>query len=177
MTAVKTVGSVAAYAAATLTFTGLGDKQMAEEDKQEAKTEGARRQGHCLCGAVKVSIGGDQTHVGACHCSMCRRWSGGPLMAIDCGTDVAFEGEDSIAVFDSSPWAERGFCTKCGSNLFYRIKQGQSYIMLAGLFDDIDGFSFASQVFIDEKPDYYAFSNKTKDMTAAQVFEYYASSH
>lgn len=149
---------------------------MTDEDSQGAKPEGARRQGRCLCGAVKVSIAGAQTHVGACHCGMCRRWSGGPLMAIDCGTDVAFEGDDHIAVFDSSPWAERGFCTKCGSNLFYRIKQGQTYNVLAGLFDDTVGFSLDVQVFVDEKPAYYAYANKTKDMTAAEVFEYFASS-
>ena len=25
--------------------------------------------------------------VGACLCSMCRKWGGGPLLAADCGTD------------------------------------------------------------------------------------------
>ncbi|NIT13149.1 MAG: GFA family protein, partial [Candidatus Dadabacteria bacterium] len=52
---------------------------------------------------------------------MCRKWCGGPLMAVNCGTDVTFEGEDNITVYDSSSWAERGFCSGCGSHLFYRL--------------------------------------------------------
>jgi len=36
-------------------------------------------------------------------------------LAVDCGEDVAFEGEENISVFSSSEWAERGFCNKCGA--------------------------------------------------------------
>ena len=149
---------------------------MAGEDNREEKPAAARREGRCLCGAVKVSVDSAHKSVGACHCGMCRRWSGGPLMAIDCGTDITIQGEESIAVFDSSPWADRGFCSKCGTNLFYRIKASQQYIMLAGLFDDANDFTFDVQVFVDAKPAFYDFSNKTKDMTGAEVFELYASS-
>jgi hypothetical protein len=84
------------------------------------------------------------------------------------------EGDDSITVFDSSAWAERGFCSRCGTHLFYRIKQSQQYHMPAGLFEDHDHFVFEHQVFIDEKPAYYSFSNETKDMTGAEIFAMYA---
>lgn len=50
--------------------------------------------GNCLCGAVQFSAKQASNHVGACHCGMCRKWGGGPLMAVDCGTAVSFEGED-----------------------------------------------------------------------------------
>ena len=95
-------------------------------------------------------------------------------MAIDCGTDVVFQGEANITVFDSSEWAERGFCNKCGSHLFYRLKQSGQHIMPAGLFDDQDGVVFDHQVFIDNKPDYYSFANETDDMTEAEVVARYA---
>jgi len=130
--------------------------------------------GNCLCGAVEFNVAIVSHHVGACHCSMCRRWGGGPLMAIDCGTDVVFQGEANITVYDSSEWAERGFCSKCGSHLFYRLKQSGQHIMPAGLFDDQDGFVFDHQVFIDNKPDYYSFANETDDMTEAEVVAKYA---
>jgi hypothetical protein len=84
------------------------------------KTE---RSGSCLCGAVRISIRTTGKSVGACHCSMCRKWAGGPLLVIECGSDVHFERNDSISVFSSSDWAERGFCSKCGSHLFYRLKK------------------------------------------------------
>lgn len=132
--------------------------------------------GSCLCGAVRFTAKHTSPHLGACHCKMCRQWGGGPLMAVDCGTDVSFEGQENISVFDSSPWAERGFCSKCGSHLFYRVKDTQQHIMAAGLFDNEANFIFDHQVFIDEKPGYYHFANDTKVMTGAEVFAQYAPS-
>jgi hypothetical protein len=41
-------------------------------------------------------------------------------------------------------------------------------MLSASLFDE-QAFSFTSQIFIDKKPDYYAFSNETKTMTEADV--------
>ncbi len=132
--------------------------------------------GSCLCGAVSIQANNMDTHVGACHCGMCRKWGGGPLMAVDCGTDVRFDGEEYISVYDSSDWAERGFCKKCGSHLFYRLKQTQQHIIPAGLFDGSPHFVFDHQVFIDKKPSFYDFANETHDMTEAEVFAKYAPS-
>ena len=91
-------------------------------------------------------------------------------MAVECGTDVSFEGAEHMKVYNSSDWAERGFCQECGSHLFYRLKEQQLYIMPVGLFDGDVEFVFDHQVFIDEKPSYYCFSNETKNMTGAEVF-------
>ena len=130
--------------------------------------------GSCLCGATRFKAKRVSTKVGACHCSMCRKWGGGPLMAVDCGTDVSFEGQENVSTFSSSAWAERGFCKKCGSNLFYRLKDSGQYILSAGLFEDQGRFVFDEQVFIDEKPSFYSFANETKNMTGAEVFAKYA---
>ncbi len=132
--------------------------------------------GHCLCGAVHITANTMNKHLGACHCAMCRRWTGGPLFAVDCGTDVAFEGEENISVFNSSDWAERGFCARCGSHLFYRLKENQQYMMAVGVFDNCEDIVFDHQVFIDEKPGYYDFANETKNMTGAEVFALFAPS-
>jgi len=130
----------------------------------------------CLCGAVKITATNVSNSVGSCHCNMCKKWSGGPIMTVDCGADVSFEGEEHITVFDSSSWAERGFCNKCGSHLFYRLKESKHHMILAGLFDDNKHFVFDHQVFIDEKPEFYSFKNVTKNMTGAEVFAKYAPS-
>jgi hypothetical protein len=105
---------------------------------------------------------------------MCRKWGGGPLLAIDCGSDVQIEGADSITFFDSSKWADRGFCKNCGTHLFYRLKDSQQYQIPVGLFGDSVAPEFGLQVFIDRKPESYAFSNKTKELTEAQIYEMYA---
>ena len=134
------------------------------------KTKG---NGSCLCSAIHFTAKNIGNSVGACHCGMCRKWGGAPLMAVNCGTDVSFEGEDNISVFSSSDWAERGFCSQCGSHLFYRLKQSKQYIMPAGLFEDQEMFVFDNQVFIDKKPSFYSFANKTNNMTEAEMFEKY----
>lgn len=131
------------------------------------------KSGSCLCGAVRVQAKAASNYVGVCHCSMCRKWTGGPLFAVDCGTEVSFEGEENISTYSSSDWAERGFCNRCGSNLFYRLKQNNQYIMAAGIFSE-EGYLFDHQVFIDEKPFYYEFANETKNMTGEEVFAQFA---
>ncbi len=139
-------------------------------------SEPRERSGSCLCGAIRITARRVSPSVGACHCSMCRRWGGGPLLAVDCGTEVEIEGEEHVSVFGSSAWAERGFCSRCGSHLFYRLKQSGQVILSAGLLDDQTGFTFDHQVFVDERPDYYEFANRTHDMTGPEVFAKYGPS-
>ena len=130
--------------------------------------------GTCLCGGVKVTVEIDHNEVGACHCNMCRRWSGGPFMVIEPDKDIVIEGQDHIATYGSSDWAERGFCKKCGSNLYYHLLEMDKYYVNAGLFENQDGMALSMQVFIDEKPNYYTFANDTKTMTGAEIFAMFA---
>ena len=77
--------------------------------------------GRCLCGAVTFTAtpnGG----MHACHCSTCRRQSGGILFSVDCGDSVAVTGE--VATYVSSDWATRQFCPACGTGLFWRSNDG-----------------------------------------------------
>jgi hypothetical protein len=126
--------------------------------------------GGCLCGAVRFTAAPAKREVGACHCSMCRRWSAGPFLALECGDTLKIENATNLGVYRSSEWAERCFCTKCGTPLFYRLIGKDFYAVSAEAFDTRDGYEFKSQIFIDEKPAYYDFANKTQNMTGAQVF-------
>ncbi len=136
-------------------------------------SEQIEAKGQCLCGSVKLSAKSVSKNAGVCHCSMCRQWTGGPLLAVDCGTEVELEGAEAISTYASSEWAERGFCAKCGSNLFYKIKQTGQYIVPAGVLNIESELTLDHQIFIDEKPSYYCFSNETKNMTGAEVFAQY----
>jgi len=133
-------------------------------------TSSIKASGSCLCGAVKVSATTKSFSAGVCHCDTCRKWGGGPAMTVECLPDIDFSGEENISVFDSSEWAERGFCNSCGTHIFYRLKQNQQYYMPTGLFDIEAELIFDHQVFIEQKPEYYAFANKTKDMTGEELF-------
>ena len=130
--------------------------------------------GHCLCNAVQLTATVLPHSVSACHCTMCRRWTGGPLMVFDCGTEVSFKGQEHIGLYRSSDWADRGFCQRCGSHLFFLYRQTGQYFVPAGLFDMEAPVSLDLQVFIDDKPAYYNFAEQTENLTAAEVFALYA---
>jgi len=129
--------------------------------------------GRCMCGAVKVSARAVEPSVSVCHCDMCRRWSSGPFMEVTCHS-VVFEGEGAIGRIRSSDWAERGFCTKCGSNLFYHILESDEYQLSVGLLDHQSKLVMELQVFTDSKPPFYDLANQTKMMTGAEVAAAYA---
>lgn len=133
--------------------------------------------GQCMCGAVSVKAAPVPGSLSACHCNMCRRWSSGAF--------VAFEAERGSVTIDgpaktitTSEWAERAFCTECGSPLWYRITmegpmQGQ-YQLAAGLFEDAAGLDLGLEVYIDKKPRGYAFAGDRTRMTEAEVIAMYA---
>jgi hypothetical protein len=130
--------------------------------------------GHCLCGAVSV-MAPDVTHIAACHCGICRRWGGGPYLGVHCGPEIQVEGAEHVTTFKSSEWAERAFCAKCGTHLYYHLIPGDDYAVTAGLFQDGPEFEFKEQIFIDKKPRAYDFANVTTNLTEAEVFAKYGA--
>lgn len=130
-------------------------------------------EGQCLCGAIVVKVP-DQTHVDVCHCGMCRRWGGGPMMAVHCDSEVEITGQDKLRRFRSSDWAERVFCGECGTHIYYHLLSTQEYAFTAGLFQEHETFKLTSQIFIDKKPGYYTFANDTETMTEQEVFSRYS---
>lgn len=127
--------------------------------------------GHCLCGGIEVSTG-EFRGVELCHCSTCRRWSGGPHFAVRCGKALHVSGL-TPATYRSSEWAERGFCPICGTHLFYHLLSTDEYMVSAGLFQT-ETFQLVNQIFIDEKPDFYELKNETPALTGQQAFELFA---
>lgn len=136
--------------------------------------EKAGQKGRCLCGAVKYEVEEPVLSVGICHCDMCRRWAGGAWAVIHCTGPVTFKGEEHIVRYESSDWAERGFCGKCGTTLFYSLRGRDEYALSAGTLDDQASLKLNEQIFVDEKPVWYDFANKTGMLTGAEVFAKYA---
>lgn len=131
--------------------------------------ENQQIEGRCLCGAVTVRATPVRDHVEACHCDMCRRWGGIAFVGVQCGSDVEFVGEEHVVRYASSDWAERGFCGRCGSNLFYRYLPEGNYSFTAGLFPDDALAPLAEEIFIDEKPGYYDFAGERERLTGEQA--------
>ena len=111
--------------------------------------------GRCLCGAVTVTVAGEHDpRVGACHCRMCQRWSGGLFLCFNAKAEaVTVTGE--VREFQSSPFARRGFCPACGSHLWFRDQdeagnpEDAGYELMPGLFDEARGWPLRSEIYTD----------------------------
>ncbi|MGV6849526.1 MAG: GFA family protein [Marinibacterium sp.] len=128
------------------------------------------RQGRCLCGACRFSALPDADEAGICHCSICRKSSGGINMAVNC-TGVTWNADAPLRSYRSSDRAERVFCGVCGSNLFWRglddDPSEQSIALMA--FDEPEAFAVTRQIFIDDKPATYTLANAMQTLTGAEM--------
>lgn len=126
--------------------------------------------GGCLCGSVRFTAAPSETEVTACHCGMCRRWTGGPFLGVRCDDAVTIvSGEDQLAAYASSEWGERVFCRTCGSTLFWRMRETKDTEVAFGAFDDPSPFSLRKEIFIDAKPAGYSFADDTEKLTGAEL--------
>ncbi len=130
--------------------------------------------GQCLCGAVKFEAELKDATFGACHCGMCRRWTGGPMHAKDAEKLTVTAGQEALNSYNSSDWADRVSCGTCGSSLWYHLKKPEMFIVAVGTFDDQSDMVMASEIFIDHKPGGYAFAGDLKQMTEAEVMAAFA---
>ena len=132
------------------------------------------KSGSCLCGAVRFTVASVEAHHHACHCGMCRRWVGGPLLAA-LATGVSFQAQESLRTYSSSEWAERGFCATCGSSLFYRLKPTDQYFVSVGSLNDAGELTLAREIYVDHKPAGYAFAGDRPRLTEADVLAEFAA--
>ncbi len=109
--------------------------------------------GGCLCGAVTYRVSGPLRPVVACHCVQCRKSSGHHVAATSVARgDIEISGE--VTWYQSSDTARRGFCDRCGSNLFWD-GAGANLSIFAGTLDGETGLAMAGHIFCADKGDYY----------------------
>jgi hypothetical protein len=126
--------------------------------------------GHCACGAVEIILREYGNFVYACHCDECRRRYGGAHMAVDPGTgeNVDFaKGKENITIWRDEP-IERGFCSACGSDIFWHNPADDHYCMNAELFDEVvKNAEFGLEIYYDHKPAYYRFAGERKRLDSS----------
>jgi hypothetical protein len=115
----------------------------------------ARLAAGCLCGGVRFMLPGPAGAITACHCRQCRTLSGHFSAAFDVDeADVAFAARDGLAEYRTPGGAARGFCTGCGSSLYFRAADG-GFSVEAGAVDGPTGGRLAAHIFVAAKGDYY----------------------
>jgi hypothetical protein len=119
--------------------------------------------GSCLCGAISFEIDSELGAAEACHCKQCRRWTGHFLVCTEVPRKALhIRGEEQLNWFHSSEKARRGFCSSCGSPLFFDPtdrKKHQWIGVSMGSLDLPTGVNMALHIFVAEKGDYYEISD------------------
>ncbi len=140
----------------------------------ETATAGSRMRGQCLCGAVRFEADVPERTYSVCHCGMCRRWSGGPLMSVHCPEPrTEWLNDEGLTWYEGSPWAQRGFCSRCGSSLFWRLAQQPDGMLIVSVdaLEDAADFKLDRHIYSDAKPDRYEFADDRPRVTEAEVME------
>ena len=135
------------------------------------------REGRCLCGAVTYRVTGPMRPVVACHCKQCRRASGHHMAATWAPReriDIA-DPEAALVWYDSSPGARRGFCGRCGSNLFWERRQDPGISIWAGGLDDPTGLKLAGHIYVANKGDYYEIADGLPQVAVGSSVEVVAA--
>jgi hypothetical protein len=122
---------------------------------------GSTATGRCLCGAVSYELHGGLRDVIVCHCVECRRWHG----TSGAYTTVAGEGlvvsdpQDLLRWFPSPQSvtdADRGFCERCGSSLFWRAPRDETVSVTAGTLDGPTGLRTVEHIWESQRADWEA---------------------
>jgi hypothetical protein len=115
------------------------------------------RKGGCHCGAVRYTVNGPMRGVVYCHCSQCRKQSGHYFAATNCPTDALdVTGGEYVTWYRASEQALRGFCSRCGSALFWQRDGANTTSVLAGSLDSPTGLKAECHIFVADKGDYYS---------------------
>ncbi|MFV0515227.1 MAG: GFA family protein [Jhaorihella sp.] len=129
--------------------------------------------GRCLCGSCTFTAT-PRGEAGVCHCGMCRHWSGGMFLSVDCGTSVEFAEGAPVKSYKGTAWGERVFCADCGASLLWQTQDGANQHVSIQCFDDPGQFEIGAEIFIDRKPGNYALAGTRKTLTEADIFAMYA---
>lgn len=109
----------------------------------------------CLCGAVAFTLPGPAGPVTACHCGQCRKTSGHYAASFDAEeARVDWQSRDGLAEYETPAGGRRGFCTGCGSSIYFRAADG-AFSVEAGAVQGPTGGTLAAHIFAEGKGDWY----------------------
>ncbi|MGB0505029.1 MAG: GFA family protein [Pikeienuella sp.] len=143
-------------------------------------TDSKMKSGACLCGAVTVSAKLNGA-VQACHCQQCQTWTGGGPYYVARGEGFQIKGEENIKRYRSSEWAERAFCGKCGTTLFWQMTDQPLGGLAAGLFAGNKGepgatdaaLTMKREIFTDIRPAWVPISDAPEQWTEGETMAHF----
>lgn len=113
-----------------------------------------RLTGSCLCGAVRFAVTGPVRDVIVCHCVFCQRSNTSVGAYAACRPEHLLLLAGKPRWYRSSATARRGFCAKCGSQLFWEPADGGRVSVAAGSLDQPTGLRVAEHIYCEHVGDY-----------------------
>tara|TARA_Y100001960_G_scaffold277397_1_gene308131 strand:- start:54 stop:452 length:399 start_codon:yes stop_codon:yes gene_type:complete len=115
----------------------------------------------CLCKGIDFKIYGELRSVINCHCSQCTKTHGNfASYTSTLKENIIFKSKCTLKWYHSSKKAKRGFCIKCGSSVFFQRNKSDTISISAGLFKNPTDLKTSSNIFIQNKRDYYNINDK-----------------
>jgi hypothetical protein len=115
-----------------------------------------QRTGSCLCKGVRFEIAGKLNPILACHCTQCSKTSGNFAAMTSCAADkLRIISDETLKWYQSSETVSRGFCARCGGNLFWKQADSGDIYITAGTLDKPTGLRIAEHIFVASKSDFY----------------------
>ena len=113
----------------------------------------AHHDGGCLCGALRFRVTAAPLDSGYCHCRMCQRTSGAPVVAWTTFPAAHFAWiAGKPGTFASSAHAKRQFCPHCGSYLVFRSEDFPAEVSVnTASFDDPEAFAPRKHIFTESR--------------------------
>ena len=116
--------------------------------------------GSCECQGVVFELIGELRDVVFCHCSQCRKTSGHYWAATQVPkVNLNLIKATSLSWYDSSDKARRGFCSVCGSSMFYERKGIDKISVSAGSLEIPTSLDRMRHIYVASKGDYYDISD------------------
>ncbi|GAB4216142.1 MAG: GFA family protein [Synechococcales cyanobacterium] len=116
-------------------------------------TPGNERVGGCLCGGVRYRLTLPLVDAGYCHCRLCQRATGAPVVMWATVPVAEFRYErGSVGVFASSPQYQREFCPQCGTQMVFRaIRDPQTVDVTVGSLDQPESVQPLYHIWIESQ--------------------------
>ena len=147
-----------------------GAQPLPPEQPVEPRPQPDTHAGGCQCGAVRYRVEGRMRDVIACHCGQCLRWHGhSPGYSAARWSQVDLQGASNLKWVMSSPRARRGFCSTCGSSLFWEPTGKGTVSINAGTLDAPTGLKTVRQIYCADKGDYYALDERVEQFPDGQA--------
>ena len=116
--------------------------------------------GSCECQGIVFELTGELRDVVFCHCSQCRKTSGHYWAATQVSKgNLNLIKATSLSWYDSSDKARRGFCSVCGSSMFYERKGIDKISVSAGSLEIPTSLDRMRHIYVASKGDYYDISD------------------